>query len=80
MRIRVLCFAGLADGIGLREVWLEPEGPTVQHALDALVLAYPQARDWLGRIRVARNETYCPLDATLSDGDTLALIPPVSGG
>ena len=31
-------------------------------------------------IVVAVNEAYCKEDHALSDGDTIALIPPVSGG
>ena len=41
-------------------------------------MALPNAR--LPRVAYALNETYVKADAVLSEGDELALIPPVSGG
>jgi molybdopterin converting factor small subunit len=37
-------------------------------------------RDLLPRVAFAVNRAYVKGDAQLSDGDELALIPPVSGG
>jgi molybdopterin synthase sulfur carrier subunit len=34
----------------------------------------------LGAVRWAKNEVFVGMDATLADGDVIALIPPVAGG
>ena len=81
MNVTVKLFAGLRERAGAGEVDLVlPEGATVSEALTALV-------DRLGRkARIgastmsAVNNEYVTKDHELSEGDELALIPPVSGG
>jgi molybdopterin converting factor subunit 1 len=81
MRITVLFFANLRDLVGHDRTSLDlRDGSSVQQALDELFRAYPMIEPWRGRIAVAMNERYVPLTARLSDGCTLGVIPPVSGG
>lgn len=80
MTIRVLFFAGLRDAAGKSEVSFSTTHHCVNDVLDELAGQMPVLNDWRPRVRLAINETYCSGDDTLSDGDTLALIPPVSGG
>ena len=78
MRIRVRLFAIQRELAGTREVALElPDGGSVEDAWTALVGRFPALAP--GRT-FARNADYADPATTLSDGDELAVIPPVSGG
>jgi MoaE-MoaD fusion protein len=82
MRVSVLLFAILRERAGRGELELElPDGATVEQAIDAL-RGEPGLAEPLGRMRVAMavNREYAAPDTTLSSGDELALVPPVSGG
>jgi molybdopterin synthase catalytic subunit len=79
--IRVRVFAALREALGLAETTVAlPPGADVQALVAALALEYPQARLPERRFGVALNRAYAPLTAGLSEGDEVALIPPVSGG
>ncbi len=81
MRCQVLLFAQLAETIGTDRLTIElPEGATVADALAVLSKAHEAIATTANAIAVAVNEQYCPVAQVLSDGDTIALIPPVSGG
>jgi len=81
MRITVLFFAHTRDLAGLQRTSIDlPDGATVQQALNEIIRLHPPIATLRGRIAVAVNERYETTSATLSDGCTLALIPPVSGG
>ena len=81
IRIRVLLFAHLARETGEREITLElPEHATVSDALERLAGQYPQVARMGQRLVSAVNMEYVKPRHRLSNGDELALIPPVSGG
>jgi molybdopterin synthase catalytic subunit len=81
MEIRVRLFAIQRQLLGTREVRLQlPEGATIADAWRALVGAYPALAPGEGSVRFARNAAYAEQDDQLSDGDELAVIPPVAGG
>ncbi|HLK39102.1 MAG TPA: molybdopterin converting factor subunit 1 [Polyangiaceae bacterium] len=80
--VRVLYFGGLRDALGLGEeaIELPPEVRTVGELcghLGAIHGAYAARR---AHVRVARNEAFAGEDELLTDGDVVALIPPVAGG
>jgi len=76
MHVRVRLFAQLRERAGADEVELDlPEGALVSDALVEL----GQVTDGM-RVVMAVNQQYADPDASLSPGDELALIPPVSGG
>ena len=82
MEVRVRLFAVLRERAQRDEVTLElPEGATVADALDAL-----RSVDGLGpalerlSVVMAVNRGYAEDHLRLSEGDEVALIPPVSGG
>jgi MoaE-MoaD fusion protein len=82
MQVSVRLFAILRERAGRDEVELElPDGATVEQALEAL-RGEPGLAEPLERMRVAMavNREYADPDTTLSAGDELALVPPVSGG
>jgi len=81
MSITVLCFAGLRERVGFAELAYEPaDGATVGRILDDLCATYPAIAQARKSCLIALNEEYAEMDATVKAGDTLALIPPVSGG
>ena len=81
VEIRTLFFASYKELLGTGEVQLVlPEGATVADLVSALrsrggaFLVLPAAS------AVAVNMTYTDSTSLLSDGDEVALIPPVAGG
>lgn len=79
--VDILLFASLAEVAGTdRLAWDAPEGSSVQDVIDWCVQAHPPLARWQTSIATAINETYVNRDHPVHQGDTLALIPPVSGG
>lgn len=82
MTIQVLFFAALADALNVREqsLTLAP-GSRVADAWAALISQHPTLAGPRGQgVAWAVNLDYANPEQLLSDGDELALIPPVSGG
>jgi molybdopterin converting factor subunit 1 len=79
--VRVLLVAGLREAAGAREVWIElPKMTTVAALRERLAVAYPALAGLLPNVAFAVNETYAENAAPVRAGDTVAAIPPVSGG
>lgn len=79
--IRALFFARLAESVGTRELALTiPASSTVGDAITTLVQRFPVLAESKESLAAAVNESYARRSDALSDGDVLALIPPVSGG
>jgi molybdopterin synthase sulfur carrier subunit len=81
-KVHVLYFAALRELTGCDAEWLElpPETRTVGATLLHLERVRPELAGRLGSVRAALNETFVAPDEPITDADTLALIPPVSGG
>lgn len=76
MKVTVRLFAQLRERAGARELTLDlPDGALVRDALAEM----NGLADGLPLV-MAVNREYAPADLPLSEGDELALIPPVSGG
>lgn len=81
MTVRVRLCAWLRDAAGTEECWLTlSPGARGVEARAALADRYVQLRGLVDHVRLAINEEYHAWERPLSDGDELALIPPVSGG
>ena len=81
VRVRLLYFAALKDLTGLAEEWLELEDATsVAEVVARLPQVRPVLAGKLSSVRIALNETFAAPSDHVNEGDTLALIPPVSGG
>ncbi len=77
--MKVMLFAGLKEKVGSPSIELETDGPLqVADLKDRIYTDYPSLEGEV--FQVASNESFVKDDHTLSDGDTIALIPPVSGG
>jgi molybdopterin converting factor subunit 1 len=81
MRVTILYFAHLADRAGTREETREvPEGTSAAILCDLLAQAHTKLGDVLKACRVAVDEEFVDRSTVLRDAQTVAFIPPVSGG
>jgi molybdopterin converting factor subunit 1 len=81
MTITVKFFALTRDLAQMSETLLDlPAGAGTDDALAKLISQFPQLASIRPRLAIAVNQTYVRQNHLLSDGDELALIPPVSGG
>lgn len=81
MPVEVRYFAAAREGAGLAAERLEvPVGLTAGSLLALLAGRHPGLAPVLAGLRLAVNERFVPAGAILAAGDTVALIPPVSGG
>lgn len=75
--IEVLLFAHLQEAVGEAKITWTELPITVGELKQQLTERYKLA---LQAVMVAVNEEYAEDSVELKDGDTIALIPPVSGG
>jgi molybdopterin converting factor subunit 1 len=82
LTIEILYFAAVRDLAGKSQetVTLSPDVRTIGALRAWLELAVPALAGHLAAVRWAKNEVFVGIDATLDDGDVVALIPPVAGG
>lgn len=72
-------FSVLREKLGKNSEEIPFEG-TVGQLRDLLKERYPEAKEILNSVRIAVNEEYVEDSYKISEGDRVALIPPVSGG
>lgn len=81
IKVNVLFFGAARDATGAAEAQLRLNPPHDSHsALDQLLIAYPGLRRFGNSLLLAVNQEYARDNQEISDGDELALFPPVSGG
>ncbi len=81
MVVEVLLFARLREVCGQRQISLElAEGTTVADCFAHLADRFPELDGLRESLVVAINEEYAAWDEMAAEGDTIAFIPPVSGG
>ncbi|MCS6885415.1 MAG: molybdenum cofactor biosynthesis protein MoaE [Acidobacteriota bacterium] len=81
MKVEVLLFGVCKELVGKDQLHFElPEGCTVSSAFEQVLLLHPSLLPYRGKLLFAVNETFANPEKVLSEGDTLALLPPVSGG
>ena len=80
MTVTVLLFASYADLLGARSLDIElPAGATVRQLIERLA-GFPGADRLPPRPLVAVNQGYAKESQVLTQGDEVAVIPPVAGG
>ncbi|HZP56891.1 MAG TPA: molybdopterin converting factor subunit 1 [Dehalococcoidia bacterium] len=80
-KVNVRLFAGLHDLVGRRDVVLDlPAGATIGQLRDQLANEYPVVQPFLTTLVAAVDEEYVPSEHVLREGESVALIPPISGG
>lgn len=81
MRCRVLLFAAARDLAQSDELAVEVSPPVTAGAiLDAIAGRCPNLAPLLPACRLAVDQSFVTIDATIPPDVELALIPPVSGG
>lgn len=81
IRVELLLFASYRERIGESRVEVVLDPPATVASLIEQLRA--RGAPWTGlpeQPAVAVNQRYAPTHAALSDGDEVALIPPVAGG
>ena len=81
MTTTVLLFASVAEMAGTRRLEIDlDDGARVFDLERELVSRYPKLEGLASRIVYALNEEYVDRYQLIRAGDTVAVIPPVSGG
>lgn len=81
MKVRVLFFGILKDVLGRDADALSlADGATVRDLMAHYASQSPRMQDHLPSVAVSVNQEFATAAAPLSDGDEVALLPPVSGG
>jgi molybdopterin converting factor subunit 1 len=81
MRVRVRLFASLREAAGKSQTELAlPPGATVEDAWRCLAAEHPSLAPRRASLTAAVNRCYSSFATTLTEGDELVFIPPVSGG
>ena len=81
MNVTVKLFAVLRDRAGVAELHLSMlEGGSVSDAMELVLQRHPAIAPLANRVACAVNLVRVDRQTVLSEGDELALLPPVSGG
>jgi molybdopterin synthase catalytic subunit len=81
IKVNVLFFGAARDATGTDEVRLTLATPHDSHsALEQVLTTYPGLRRFGNSLLLAVNQEYAHANREISDGDELAIFPPVSGG
>ena len=75
--VNVLFFAGLKELFGKERMSVEAGGLTIHELKSKFLSSHLESLD---QAMTAINEEYADDAAVVKDGDTVAFIPPVSGG
>lgn len=79
--VRLLYFGAAREAAGRDEEQLEVPAPaTAASVLAGVLNAHPALRGFGRSLLVAVNEEYAGTEATVREGDEIAIFPPVSGG
>lgn len=81
MKVTVLYFQALREAAGTESETLElGDEATAGDALEAAIVRHGALEEHRQSIFIAVNEEWTAADQRLNNGDTVALMPPVSGG
>ena len=79
--VSVRLFAGAAEAAGVRMHRMSIEdGATVDQLFDRMADEFPVLAAMKASLKFAVNQEFVEMDQSLSNGDEVAVIPPVSGG
>jgi molybdopterin converting factor subunit 1 len=76
--VKILCFAQVSEQLGASSLELDLGPMTVDAFLEEFKQRYPNLR--LDHVMIAVNEQFVDETHRIEPHDTVALLPPVSGG
>lgn len=76
--IEILLFAQLQESVGQNKLTIQANGMSIAALKERLKQEYGLQQ--IDRAMIALNEEYQPEETIIQEGDTVAFIPPVSGG
>lgn len=81
LRVNVLFFGPLRELTGMAEETIEfPAGTTLAQIFDNYCVRFPKLAGFRASLVASQNQEFAPWDARVSNNDTIAFLPPVSGG
>ncbi len=81
IKVNILFFGAARDATGTDETQLKLIRPHTSHsALEQVLTTYPDLRRFGKSLLLAVNQEYARANREISEGDELAIFPPVSGG
>ena len=81
MTVRVLFFSVLRDLVGKPELEVELQaGSVVADLLNEMGEQYPELKKWDEKLLISVDHAYAERGAELSEGNEVAIMPPVQGG
>jgi molybdopterin converting factor subunit 1 len=81
LRLKVLFFGRLRELTGIAEESLEiSPGMTLQDLFDRYATRFPKLTAFRASLVASRNEEFASWDTCVANNDTIAFLPPVSGG
>jgi molybdopterin converting factor subunit 1 len=81
MRVSVQLFARLRELAGRDTLECDvPAGATMADVWRAVAAAHPALAPFGASVSCARNEDFARMRTPVGEGDTVAFLPPVSGG
>ena len=81
MQVRVKLFGAIRESVGEKEIAVDlPDGSSAAELRRLLASQHPVFEEFGEKLAVSVNFEVAGADATLSDGDEVAFLPPVSGG
>ena len=81
MRVRLVAFASAREALGSSQLEIElAAGADLVALRDELCDRYPDLAPLWPRLAIAVGGALAPADRVLTDGEEVALLPPVSGG
>lgn len=81
LRVKVLFFGPIRELTGASEERIEvPGGATLENVFDLYCSRFPRLSGFRASLVASRNQDFASWDSPVSEGDTIAFLPPVSGG
>jgi molybdopterin synthase sulfur carrier subunit len=81
LRVNVLFFGPMRELTGIAEETIElPAGTTLAELFGRYCGRFPKLAGFRASLVASQNQEFAPWDARVNDGDTIAFLPPVSGG
>ncbi|MFT4641288.1 MAG: molybdopterin converting factor small subunit [Verrucomicrobiales bacterium] len=83
MTLKILFFSTLREITQLDDISMafESKEPlNVADILERLYIVYPDLREWDDKVLISLDQEYVDRKTTVSEGQELALMPPVQGG